>query len=129
MRVLSLAQNHYLSHRKIGAFFVFEHQFFEFLSLNRSKRLDFAYFKPNLAHFLVRHTTLSTWVKTPKGLKMVEKWGWKLQKVSFYHFSTKLSTQITSSVSSVYESIKSFNSLFIHSYFSFASNSVFANTV
>ena len=36
--------------------------------------------------FLVRHTTFSTWVKTPKGLKMVEKWGLKEQKVSLSIF-------------------------------------------
>ena len=55
--------------------FVFEHRFFGFLSQNRSKRLDFAYFKPILAYFLVRQTTDSTWVKSTKGLEMVEKWG------------------------------------------------------
>jgi hypothetical protein len=68
MRVLSLAQNHYLSQRKLGAFFNFEHQFFEFLSQNRSKRFNFAHFEPILAYFRVRQTTLSTWVKTPKSI-------------------------------------------------------------
>ena len=31
----------------------------------------------------VRQTTLSTWVKTPKGIFLGEKRGWKLQKVYF----------------------------------------------
>jgi len=66
---------HFWGAYQIGAFFDFEHRFLKFLSQNRSKRLDFAHFKAILALFLVRQTTLSTCVKTPKGLKMVEKWG------------------------------------------------------
>ena len=31
--------------------------------------------------FRVRQMTLSTWVKTPKGIKIGQKRGWKLQKV------------------------------------------------
>ncbi len=60
MRVLSFSQNHYLSQLEIEAFFVFEHLFFEILSQNHLKRLNFVHFKPILAYFLVRQTTLST---------------------------------------------------------------------
>ena len=34
-------------------------------------------------HDCVRQTTLSTWVITPKGIKIGQKRGWKLQKVYF----------------------------------------------
>ena len=75
MRVSSFAQNSHLSQGELGAFFNFEYRFFEFLAQIYSKMLDFAYFKPFFAHFRVRQTTLSTWVKTPKGLKIGQKWG------------------------------------------------------
>ena len=57
-----LLESNICSQRKIGPFFDFEHRFLKFSSQNRSKRLDFAHFKPILTHFRIRQTTLSTWL-------------------------------------------------------------------
>ena len=75
----SFAQNSHLSQGKIGASFDFEHRFFEYFT----QKAENARFGVKIAYFRDRETTLSTWLKTLKGLKMVEKRGLQVQKVYF----------------------------------------------
>ena len=76
----------YITHPK-GAYHEFRKEFYitaHSAYITRRKALyheRIAFYITSLC--LVRQTTLSTWVGTPKGLKTVAKLGWKFQKVYF----------------------------------------------
>lgn len=73
----------FVPHQKNGAFLILNTTFLNFSLKNRSKSLIFAHFKPIFAHFLVRQTMVSTWVKTPKGIFWGEKRGISPKSLAF----------------------------------------------